>query len=236
MSESHGLATIEPLTSRVGLWRTRHRAQAARIAEYRVEHDGSCVATLAARSSATLDDELAAAAWELAQGVQRPTTVEVLALTAEGAEVARLPLRVLPASSGAAGAASSGDLKDVIKCLLDAHQAQARLLTEVVAAFGSQLRDAINMASELARAAHARAGAAEAEAASASAVVRDALAVARDAQVPERTVKDRGLDLVEGVLRDLARNVVRPAPVAPVAPVAPAEALAEPAAPAEAAE
>ncbi|NBO57157.1 MAG: hypothetical protein EBU84_21750, partial [Actinobacteria bacterium] len=120
---STGLSTVEPLALRVAAWRGRHRAVAARVREYRVEHDGSTVASLAARQSSTLDDELAAAAWELAQGLARPATVDVLALSEEGVEIARLPLRVLPAGASS-GVASSGDLKDVVRALLDANHQQ----------------------------------------------------------------------------------------------------------------
>lgn len=189
---------------RVAAWRGRHRAQAGRVREYRVEHDGSVIASLTARTASTLDDELAAAAWELAQGLSRPATVDVLALSEEGAEVARLPLRVVPAAS--ASSASSGDLRDVVRALLDANHQQQKLMVEVLGAVGGQLRDALQLASEATRAAHARAASAEAEAASASAVVREALDLARTAQTPERGARERGMDLVEGVLRDLARS------------------------------
>jgi len=238
MSESHaGLALVEPIRARVALWRRRHRQHADRAQTYRVTYDGSTVAELSAvRSIATLDEELASAAWELAQGVGRAVTVDVLALDAHEVELARMPLRVVPAAPPAAAAA--GDLQSVVRVLLESHQQQARLIVDMAAAFTAQLREASTITAELARSAASRARNAELEAAGAADTVRDALAVARDAhdREPRRNVGDRALDVFESLVRVKLGELAAPsAPSAPVEAAAPVEAV-EAAAPVEAAE
>ena len=238
MTDTHaGLALVEPLTARVALWRRRHRQHADRAETYRVTYDGSTIAELSAvRSVATLDEELASAAWELAQGVGRAVTVDVLALDAHDHELARMPLRVMPAAAPAPAAA--GDLQSVVRVLLESHQQQARLIVDMAAAFTAQLREASAITAELARSASARARVAELEASTAAETVRDAIAVARDAGEPRRTVGDRALDVFESLVRaKLSELGAAPAAPAPAVEAVPVEAVPVEAVPvAEAAE
>ena len=225
MSESTGLATLEPLTARVGLWRHRHRAQTARVSEYRVEYDGSVIATLSARSAATLDEELASAGWELAQSIARPVTIDVIASDSQGEEVARLPLRIQPTPPPASSAnASTGDLRDVIRVLLDANQNQQRMIVELATSVSTQMREVMQVTAEIAKGSQQRVRALEAEVSVATDTVRDAIALAHDASAPRRTLADRGLDLVEGVLRD-ALTGKKPPTETPSAESPPVEAV-----------
>jgi len=227
MSE-HGLTLLEPITARVAMWRQRHRAHARRVQTYRVVYDGSTVAELSAVSASTLDEELAAAAWELAQGLARAVTVDVLAFDAQDVELARMPLRVMPV---APPTAATGDMQSVVKVLLESNQAQGRLILEMCGAFTSQLREASAITAELARGAFARARSAEIETTMAAETVRDALAVARDNTEPKRTTSDRMADLIEGFIAERRRDIGRPA-----AQAAPVEAAPVEAAPVEAVE
>lgn len=200
MSDSqHGLALLESTTNRVSAWRRRHRARADEVARYVVTHDGTTVADLdAPRTAQGLDDELAAAAWEVAQGLARPATVDVCALAHDGAEVARITIRVQPARTEPA---SGADLGAVVKVLLEANQSLARLTTDLVGAVAGQLREVSAITTELARASAARAKAAETEAAKAQETASEALALARDTSSETRSAQDRGMDLVEHFLR-----------------------------------
>lgn len=217
MSESTGLATLEPLTQRVGLWRHRHRAQTTRIAEYRVEYDGSVIATLSARSASTLDEELASAGWELAQSIARPVTIDVIASDAQGEEVARLPLRIQPTPPASAVTTNTGDLRDVIRVLLDANAAQQRMIVELATSVSTQMREVMAVTAEIAKGSQQRVRALEAEVSVATDTVRDAIALAHDASAPRRTLADRGLDLVEGVLREALTGAKPPPTEAPTA-------------------
>lgn len=196
--DSHGLATLEPLVQRVGLWRHRHRARASQVVAYQVVYDGAVVAEIEAGSKEALDDELAYAAWDLAQSVGRPVTADVIAMGAGGVELAKLPMRVLPAAPPTPAA---GDAV-LVKTLLDANRDLMRLVVDVLGAVTSQQKTIAEVTTELARSSGRRAVNAEAEAATATATALDALAAAREAAAPARTAGDRGLDLVEAFLRD----------------------------------
>lgn len=200
---STGLSTLEPLTLRVQGWRHRIRAQSSRIDHFDVTYDGRTIASLTARTAATLDEELASAAWELAQSIERPVTVEIRAMPLEGdEEIASFQMRVHPSPATAQAPANNGEAKDVIRILVDANQAQQKMILDVVSAFTVHMRDAMQMMSDLAQQAHTRARTLETEVAIATETARDAIGVARDSAEPRRSLTDRGLDLVEGVLRE----------------------------------
>jgi len=199
-SESHGLATLEPLTARVGLWRRRHRSRADSVRTYQVVYDGACIADFAARTTEALDDELASAAWELAQSIGRPVTAELVALDAEGAELARLPLRVLPAPSSTRGEMDSAA---IVGTLTTANNQLMKLVVDVLQSVTEQQKTIAGIATELARVAGKRAATAEQEAAEATSTALDAVATAREASQKreKRTNDERAADLIEAFLR-----------------------------------
>lgn len=174
MSES-GLATVEPITMRVAAWRTRHKARATDVKRYTVVYDGATIADIEGRTSQTLNDELAAAAWELAQGIARAVTVDIVALDDAGVEIARLPLRVMPV---AATVVTQTDQTAVIKALLENNRDMMSLFKEMNGAMVAQLKEVSGMVSTLAKSATHRAVTAEKEAQDATALATDAIATA----------------------------------------------------------
>ncbi len=191
---SDGLSTLEPLTARVAGWRRRHRAISQDVKTYQVVFDGAIVATLEARTSAALDDELAAAAWELAQGLSRAATVDLVALDTSGEELGRLPLRILPSAP-----TSTDGSSQVIRDLMAQNRETMRLCVEMVSAVTKQMQVVSEVTTELARAMGQRALRAETDAVAAVSTVQDALSVARDAGQSPRT--ERALSLVEDFIR-----------------------------------
>lgn len=195
MSES-GLSRVESLTGRVATWRARHKARAGSVVAYHVVYDGAVIADIAPRTSTTLDDELGAAAWELAQSVGRPVTADVIALDSAGVEVARLPMRVIPES-----AREATDQSAVIAALLTQNRELMRLHTELLGGVVGTVRELSTMTTELARTLGRRAREAEAETATATATVQDALALAREQSQGPRSREERALDLMESFAR-----------------------------------
>lgn len=200
MSES-GLAMLDSVTARVAAWRRRHRARAGEIQRYQVLFDGAIVADLEARTQQALDDELGAAAWEIAQGISRPATCDVVALSPEGVELARLPMRVMPMRAVDANTTPTADMGTVVKTLLDANQQMMKLCTEMVGAVTSQLKVTAEITTELARATAKRAVAAESEAASATATALEAVQAIASADSPKRDTRARVEDFIEDVAR-----------------------------------
>ena len=198
MSES-GLSVLEGVTARVTSWRRRHRGKQNEVRSYQVVFDGATLADIEARTAQGLDDELGAAAWEVAQGISRPATVDVIALGENGIEIARLPMRVMPAATAAPP--QSADMGTVVKVLLDANQQMMKLCTEMVGAVTSQLKVTAEITTELAKSTAKRAVHAEAEAAAATATALDAVSVAKDAGSEKRDRQERIEDFVEAWLK-----------------------------------
>ncbi len=199
MSES-GLAMLDSVTARVAAWRRRHRARAGEIQRYQVVFDGAVVADLEARTQQTLDDELGAAAWEIAQGLSRPATCDVVALSSEGVELARLPMRVMPMRASDQ-APQGADMGAVVKVLLDANQQMMGLCKDMMSAVTQQLKEVSNITTELAKSTAKRARDAEAEAATATATALDAVQTATQSASSPRGAKERVEDFIEDVAR-----------------------------------
>jgi hypothetical protein len=199
MSES-GLAMLDSVTARVAAWRRRHRSRAGDIQRYQVLFDGAIVADLETRTQQALDDELGAAAWEIAQGLSRPATCDVIALSPEGVELARLPMRVMPMRAVDA-TAPSADMGAVVKVLLDANQQMMGLCKDMMTAVTQQLKEVSNITTELAKSTAKRARDAESEAATATATAIDAVQTIGTAAAPRRDVKEK----IETFIEDMAR-------------------------------
>lgn len=227
MADSHGLSMIDTLQNRVAAWRRRSRNGPA-AASFRVVYDGSTIAHLdAVRDRSTLDEELAAAGWELSQNLQRAVTVDVLAFDANEQELSRMQVRITPQISTPV----TGDSASVIKVLIEAHQQQSKLIIDMLGAVTAQMRESSQIAVELARGANVRVREAEAEAHAATATIRDAIDLARDNATPRRTPGERGLDILESFIGGKLREIGAPSsPAAPVAPVAPVAEVVEAAA------
>lgn len=199
MSES-GLAMLDSVTARVAAWRRRHRARAGEIQRYQVLFDGAIVADLETRTQQALDDELGAAAWEIAQGLSRPATCDVVALSPEGVELARLPMRVMPMRAVDAPT-NTADLATVVKTLLDSNRDLMSLCKDMMGAVTTQLKEVSAITTELAKSTAKRARDAEAEAASATATALDAVQTIGTAAAPRRDVKEK----IETFIEDMAR-------------------------------
>ena len=198
--DSHGLSTLEPITARVAMWRRRHRARVAHVTAYQVVYDGACIADIEARTTQALDDEIASAAWELAQSIGRPVTADVIAVDGAGVELARMPMRVLPV---APSVPQSMDATQITATLVNANQQLMRLVVDVLGAVTEQQKTFAQITTELARSSGRRAVAAEQEAAEATATAMEAVHAIREAGAAQsRTIGDRGLDLVEGFLKE----------------------------------
>lgn len=200
MSES-GLAMLDSVTARVAAWRRRHRARAGEIQRYQVSFDGAVVADLEARTQQTLDDELGAAAWEIAQGLSRPATCDVIALSAEGVELARLPMRVMPMRAVDAPATQGADMATVVKVLLDANKDMMGMCRDMIGAVTTQLKEVSAITTELARSTAKRATTAEAEAAVATATALDAVQTAANVEKPKRDTREKVEDIIEDAIR-----------------------------------
>lgn len=200
MSES-GLAMLDSVTARVAAWRRRHRARAGEIQRYQVTFDGAIVADLEARTQQTLDDELGAAAWEIAQGLSRPATCDVIALSSEGVELARLPMRVMPMRAVDAPT-NTTDMGMVVKTLLDANRELMTLCKDMVGAVTTQLKEVSSITTELAKSTAKRARDAETEAAAATATALDAVqTISASGDPAKKDRKERVEDFIEDFVR-----------------------------------
>ena len=197
MSES-GLAMLESVTARVAAWRRRHRAKSGDVQRYQVVFDGAVIADLETRTPQALDDELGAAAWEIAQGLSRPATCDVIALSAEGVELARLPMRVMPAR---AADAPSADMGTVVKVLLDNNAQLMAMCKDLIGSVTVQLKEVSAITTELAKSTAKRAREAEAEAATATATALDAVQTVATSNGGRKEVRERGEDFIEDMAR-----------------------------------
>lgn len=194
---------LDSVTARVAAWRRRHRSRAGDIQRYQVLFDGAIVADLETRTQQALDDELGAAAWEIAQGLSRPATCDVIALSPEGVELARLPMRVMPMRAVDAAPTNTADLGTVVKTLLDANRDLMVLCKDMVGAVTTQLKEVSSITTELAKSTAKRARDAEAEAATATATALDAVQTISATGDPSR--KDRK-ERVEDFIEDFVRS------------------------------
>ena len=197
MSES-GLAMLESVTARVAAWRRRHRAKSGDVQRYQVVFDGAVIADLETRTPQALDDELGAAAWEIAQGLSRPATCDVIALSAEGVELARLPMRVMPAR---AADAPSADMGTVVKVLLDNNAQLMAMCKDLIGSVTVQLKEVSAITTELAKSTAKRAREAEAEAATATATALDAVQTVATSNGGRKEVRERVEDFIEDMAR-----------------------------------
>ena len=199
MSES-GLAMLDSVTARVAAWRRRHRARAGEIQRYQVVFDGAVIADLETRTQQALDDELGAAAWEIAQGLARPATCDVIALSPEGVELAKLPMRVMPMRASDQ-APQGADMGTVVKVLLDNNAQLMAMCKDLIGSVTVQLKEVSAITTELAKSTAKRAREAEAEAATATATALDAVQTVATSNGGRKEVRERVEDFIEDMAR-----------------------------------
>lgn len=213
MTTEAGLSLLESTTLRVTAWRNRHRARREEVLRYVVHFDGATICELEARTKQALDDELAAAAWELAQGLSRPITVDFIAYGADGGEVARLPIRILPA----APVSTATDHTAVISALLKGMEQQQkgmeasqRQLTELMGSVVGLVKGVADLAAAQVQTAHKRAERAESAADVAMETARDATATAADAldSTSRRSRSERLEDMIFDLVGKKAEQVI----------------------------
>lgn len=194
------------VASRVAAWRRGHRNYASPVASYTVFHDGVTVATFPAGQSAEgLNEDLAAATWDVAQGLSRAVTVDLVAYDAGGAELARKALRVLPE---APPKTREEDLGGVVKVLLDAHRDSMQQQREMMTAVVSTLKEVAGITTELARATATRVKTAEESATQLRDALNEAMATAREVEgVGDLALKQRREEFLMDFLKEKVLGV-----------------------------